>query len=631
MSSTSTCRLSSYLILLTSLVLFGPNCAEAPVEEQDAGSRMPIYQRTGIPIYLTQMDRCQPQSALTLEEKRFAWRLIDYETERFEGKLLFVGEETQAPDVSYPLETLGWHDVYVGMFNTAWRPYQDQHVRAKLSDDGAFSDLFLPKPTALPWGVPEDDTARGPRIQEVYFKTAALRGQSLTFQQPCQLVVPEDQEFGNVCEKVWIAYIKLVPLSQEEIRALQADREQTETKRLFAYNDSWGVAWGRSSPATAEYVQSHLEPYRHTDFKRIYWDGVHGDVCNYFTKIGRTWTREHYDLADYVRVGDRLLVETWTEYKEKGIDPFQVAADYAHEVGLEFHANYRLGWGPFYWPPPWQGFNQGGFWEQHPEWRCVHRDGTPGTAMSLAFPGVRSYMLSIVAEMAGYPIDGVAILYNRQPPYVEYEAPLVQGFKAEYGEDPRDLEERDPRWLSYRSNAATLFMRELRDTLEKAAAQHGRSEPYEISAWVFGSLEENLYYGLDVKTWVEEGLVDTIVPYSSAEKLFSWQMAWENPADVKQWTSLTRDTSTTLALNVMPRNLPVRDYRRKAQTLYKSGVEHLAFWDTVIWSSASSQALRRLGHKDEIRAWLNSGEEPEQPPFTPLRRLGDWDLSFFPE
>ena len=40
-------------------------------------------------------------------------------------------------------------------------------------------------------------------------------------------------------------------------------------------------------------------------------------------------------------------------------------------------------------------------------------------------------------------------------------------------------------------------MRELRDTLKKAEADQGRSKPYEISAWVFGSLEENLYYGLD--------------------------------------------------------------------------------------------------------------------------------------
>ncbi len=214
---------------------------------------------------------------------------------------------------------------------------------------------------------------------------------------------------------------------------------------------------------------------------------------------------------------------------------------------------------------------------------------------------------------------------------MDYEAPLVEGFEAEYGEDPRDLEERDARWLSYRSKAATLFMRELRDTLQKVATQQGRSKPYEISAWVFGSLKENLYYGLDVRTWIEEGLADTIVPYSSAEKLFSWQMAWEDPADVKQWTSLTRDTSTTLALNVMPRNLLVRDYRRKAHTLYEAGVEHLAFWDTVIWGSASSQALRRLGHKDEISAWLDAGEVPEQLPFSRLLKLGDWDLSFFPE
>ena len=147
---------------------------------------------------------------------------------------------------------------------------------------------------------------------------------------------------------------------------------------------------------------------------------------------------------------------------------------------------------------------------------------------------------------------------------------------------------------------------------------------------MFGSLEENLYHGLDVKTWLERGLVDTLIPYTSAEKLFSWQMAWEDSADVETWVSLTRGTPCKLALNVMPRDLRAEQYRRRAHTLYEAGVEYLAFWDTAIRGRAG-HALRRLGHRDEIAAWVAAGGPEEEWPFSRLRRLGDWDLSFLPE
>ena len=39
-------------------------------------------------------------------------------------------------------------------------------------------------------------------------------------------------------------------------------------------------------------------------------------------------------------------------------------------------------------------------------------------------------------------------------------------------------------------------------------------------------------------------------------------------------------------------------------------------------------ALRRLGHRDEIEAWLQAGEPELGSPSLPLRKLGDWDFSY---
>lgn len=608
------------------------------------GETMPVKdelafksKRTGSPVYLTNLGDCLPNSALSPEGKRYCWRAIDYETASFKGVMLHAGEETQAAEATYPLSVRGWHDIYLGMFNMAWRPYRDQRLWVRLKGDPAFSLLFLPKPSQLPWGVPLDDNIKeGPTIQEVCWKTADLTDQTLSFKQPCQLLVPQGQTYGNSCGDVWIAYIKLVPLSENEVAEVQKDRSRTDTKRLFAYNDAWSsphtdrgkIMPGESSAAT---IKAQLEPYRHTDFARIYWEGAHGDVCHYFTKIGRKWTREHFQVEALPRTADRLVIESWEDYLTKGIDPFEVAVNFSHEIGLEFHACYRLGWGAFYWPPPFDGYNRGGFFAKHAELRCVRRDGSSSSAISYAFPETTRFVRSLFREMAEYPIDGICMLYNRQPPLLGYESPLVEGFQRQYGHDPRKLDDKDPRWLAYRCSVLTNFMRELRTDLDQAKREQKRLKRVPITAWVFGKEEENLYYGLDLKTWIREGLVDTLIPYTSAPKLFSWEVAWEDSRDVEYWLSLTRGTSCELALNVMPRDFDSNQYRRKADALYGAGVEYLAFWDTPIVGARSSEALRRLGHRDEIADWVRNQRKDELHPKNVLKKLGDWDMEYLPE
>ena len=595
-------------------------------ENQDRGSRLIAPARTNPPIYLSDLDKCLPQSAVGREGKLFCWRIIDYETEHFDGVMLRAGPESDAAEVTYPLNARGWHDIYVGMFNTGWRPYQEQRLWVRLTDDRAYSLLALRAPSI----------DKGQVIQDVFWETAELSNQDILFKQLCTELVPRGQSSRSSCDTVWIGYIKLVPLSEEEVRTLQADRKRRDTKRLFATQD-WGT--GMVANATAGNVRDLLESYRHTDFVRIYWEGAAGDLCSYFTKVGRMWTPDHIDIDDFPVFEYRRVVENWTEYVEKGIDPFRVAVDFSHEMGLEFHASYRFceGMGPFHFSPPFDEVNKGGFYAEHPELRAVRRDGSQAPRISLTFPETRHFLLSLFLEMAEYPIDGICILYNRRPPFVEYEAPLVEGFKREFGEDPRELDERDPRWLQYRCSVLTQLMRDLRERLDALGQRQGRSKRLNLGVWVFGSEKENLFYGMDVRTWIEEGLIDTVIPYTSAEALFSWEPAWENPQDIDYWQSLIRGTSCQLALNFMPRDLSPEEYRRKAHFLYRSGVEYLAFWDSAkVWSvgkggGASFSDLRRLGHKQELAAWAEAGEPNLHPPSTQLRKVGDWEMTFIAE
>ena len=136
---------------------------------------------------------------------------------------------------------------------------------------------------------------------------------------------------------------------------------------------------------------------------------------------------------------------------------------------MEFHAAWRVS--GFHYPPLIDHNNFADtFYDRHPEWRGEDRQGRRTPIMAYTYEGVRQFAVSLFREMANYPIDGVCPLFNRRLPLVEYEPPLVEGFMREFGADPRELDERDPTWLAYRSRVLTQFMRELRQAM-------GRREP----------------------------------------------------------------------------------------------------------------------------------------------------------
>ena len=415
------------------------------------------------------------------------------------------------------------------------------------------------------------------------------------------------------------------PCSEEQVRALQSDRQSTKTRRLFGHNDAWSYTFSYR-PTTEAEIRRELEPFRDTDFERIYWEAGAGDRMYYPTKIGLMPTDEW--IKDPYRVGDRLAAESWRILRDKRIDPFRVALEHVHEMGLEFHAAYRTS--GFHFPVPENEWNTGGFYDKHPEWRCLDRQGRLTPRLSYAYPRMRQLVISLLKEITSYPIDGICLLYNRRPPLLEYDPPVVEGFKEKYDQDPQHLEERETRWLSYRATFLTQFMREVREALNEAAKDQKRSKPLEISAIVMRNEEENLYYAMDLKTWVDQRLVDTIIPYTSVEGLNSGGDSWLNPREAEFFLRITKGTPCKLALNLMPRQLSPEEYRRRAAKLYQAGVEYLFFWDTNARYdfTRSWDALRRLGHTDEIEAWVRAGEPELERPGSKLRQLGDWDLTY---
>jgi len=571
------------------------------------------------PTYLTDMGASRPATALSPETTGGKWRTLPYETDELSGVMLIGGTEACAPDVTLPLGVSGWHAVSLGVFGGYHEPDQ---VLARLTGDDTFTVARLQRHQTTPWYR----QYAGEPIWEIFWKVADLTNRDLVIGQQTWRVAPGDGPGSHKSVESMVAYVKLVPLSDAELSEHQADLKRSENRRLFTHNDA-GVH--SQLPTTAEEIRRNLEEYRDTDFSRIYWEAGYGDKMNYFSEVGSVRPSVSEDYYD--GPGQHITEESWRILGEKGIDPFGVALEYAHEIGLEFHAGLRVS--GFNFPPPYDHVNRGpSFFRNHPELRGTDRSGRPNPRLAYTYPETRRYVLSLLRDFAAkFPVDGISLLFNRRLPVVDYEPPLVEGFKAEFGKDPRQIDEKDPRWLQYRSGIMTEFMRQVRAAMDEVAEDAGRDSRIGVSAMVTNTRDENLYYGLDMDTWVKEGLVDTLIPYSSNPNFNSNDPSWEDVGDAEYWVSLTKGTATELALNIMPRQMSAEEYRRRVAPLYEAGVEHFYFWDGAMGraqNSGASHVMRRLGHKEEISDWVEAGEPSLAAPQMWLRRLGDWDFSY---
>ena len=107
---------------------------------------------------------------------------------------------------------------------------------------------------------------------------------------------------------------------------------------------------------------------------------------------------------------------------------------------------------------------------------------------------------------------------------------------------------------------------------------------------------------------------------------------WSNPSQLEPFTRATQNTECLLAPNVMPRHQSPEDFRRNAHMLYGAGADHLFFWDCAGPSGRANyqpmwNALRRLGHREEIAEWVQAGELSLGDWTKPLLALGDWDMT----
>lgn len=550
---------------------------------------------------ITDLSQASPATALTKgRREKGRWKTIPFAAAGMEGWALSTYSFTGAPVVKLPLPQRGWHAVYLGIstVSTGFKEARNG-LQARLSDEPAYRRMANNLALIMP--------SRIDVIQEQFVTIAELTGQTLE-------LTPLPNLPATIC------YAKLVPLTAEEVSGWKAERAnlQRPSRNNIATFDGHSWIWPYE-PKTAEDLVATFRGFEDSDIGKWWFQVLGADLVNYPSKVGNVPgegtvdfpTREHAEFAHAI---PRLHA--------KGINPLKIARDAARAQGVEFHVMLRpAGWKACI---PYEETFNSKFYEAHPEWRCVDRDGTPTMHMSYAVPEVRRHLLEIFRETLALQPEGVGFLFNRGMPMILWEEAFCARFRELHQAEAREVPEDDPRILATRADLMTTFLREIRALLDETARAQGRTERYRISLATFSKEADNQKFGFDLPLWIREGLVDEL-----AVAWFAHHTSFTQP-DMAYYQRITAGSKVGVYPFVISwKPGKPEELCKRITAFYKEGAKGIAVWDPTVEAGYAGvpqhgnvfDVMSRVGQRALIERW---GKEGVPLPLSiPLKRLDE--------
>ena len=246
---------------------------------------------------------------------------------------------------------------------------------------------------------------------------------------------------------------------------------------------------------------------------------------------------------------------------DAGTQPLQVLLDQSHERGMAFIAGLRMNdnHGRAHFP------DRAEFVESHPEWWLPdtreagpNRELWEGRMLDFTFDGVRDFVLEVVRELVSrFDVDGLEMTF-REGAY----------FPSPEGRD--------------RAHLMTDLVRRIRGLLDERSREDGRKT---LGARVFSTIDECLDLGLDVPTWIAEGLIDCLSPEHPMYSDFN--------AGYAEFGALTRNSPCLLYPGLHPwisarrrrilnSTMTPSNFRALTHTFYGAGADGISIYNHYV-------------------------------------------------
>jgi len=239
-------------------------------------------------------------------------------------------------------------------------------------------------------------------------------------------------------------------------------RSTKPKKRTIYFNDARHYyLFVFEPPMTMEDAWRPIDEVAGTSINTFVYGVERGDGLFYPSKVGMQFgaDKRPFSMAAYWRTWENMQ-----SLSSRGLDPLQVLIDRAHDKGLDFFASVRMS----------------SFGGMDPKFRVPEGRG-------LAHPEVRDHQFAVLKELA-----------------TEYE---TEGIELDFAAAPGGMP------LCLRSEDVPESIPVLTDwvrQISKMVRASGKNK--QIGVRVYPTEGMNRDQGLDVATWLEEGLVDYVVP-----------------------------------------------------------------------------------------------------------------------
>ncbi len=169
-------------------------------------------------------NQCTPRTNISFKRELGKWNAVPYETVSAKGTLLGALHTNRPQPVTLDPQLKGWHRIFVGVvITTSNDDWAKNIVPLRLSGDAACTSFTPFK------------SLRGGGVEDAFWKCADMTGQSVEISK-----YPRGMD-----NDVIIAWVRFVPMTDEEVREYLADLANPANKRLYATNEIFS---GKSSP-----------------------------------------------------------------------------------------------------------------------------------------------------------------------------------------------------------------------------------------------------------------------------------------------------------------------------------------------------------------------------------------------